>query len=509
MRENAGRSEAETRALVLGIGLLLGVAADRLLWAGPLGPGMLIWMTLLGGAAVALARYHRWAWPPVAGWSGVAILAMAGTLWRGSGVLHLLYLITAVVAASGAILAARGIRLGEGRVLDHAWGLALVPWHAVTGAVGLLARARLPANWASERAVAVGRGVLLAVPPVLIFGALFASADPAFERAVGLLVPDIEALPAHLFLVGFFGWVSAGLLTGLFPRGRANPLDAYQPPKLDVEVQTALGLVTALFAAFVAIQFSYLFGGASAIESVSGLTVAEYARRGFFELVAVAGLVTVLLLAANTAMDDAGRRTFRLLAGLLVGLVMVVIVSAGLRLRLYIDAFGLTDARFYAAAVMAWITVTLLLFAATVLRHRPRRFASGALVAGLLTVAALTLVNPDAAVARTNVERATAGTAGDETAGDAGPAVVVDADYLASLSADALPVILPAVLSPAVTMAPEARCRLADVLIHRWGPTSMAGEASDWRRWNAARAEARAQVEASLPALRAAADRCD
>lgn len=494
----AGADRALLSALVLGIGLLLGIAADRLLWAGPLGPGMLIWMTLLGGAAVALARYRGWPWQrAVAGWSGLAIVAMAATLWRGSGVLHLLYLVTAVVAASGAILAARGIRLGEGRVLDHAWGLALVPWHAVTGTVGLVARARLPARWASERTVAVGRGVLLAIPPVLVFGALFASADPAFERAVGALIPDIELLPAHLALVGFFGWVGAGLLSGLFPGRRNNPLDAYEPPKLGMEILTALGLVAALFAAFVAIQFSYFFGGASAIEGVSGLTVAEYARRGFFELVAVAGLVTVLLLAASASIDDAGHRTFRLLAGLLVGLVMVVIVSAGLRLRLYVEAFGLTDARYYAAAIMAWIAVTLILFAVTILRDRPRRFAAGALVAGILAVAALTFLNPDAAVARTNIDRAVDA----ETA--------VDTDYLASLSADAVPVILPAVFDGSVAMAPEDRCAMARTLIRRWGPDMVTEESHDWRRWNAAVAEARGEIEAALPRLQALADVCD
>ena len=498
VRERApGAKPGVLSAQVLAVGLLLGIAADRLLWAGPLGPGMLLWMTLLGGAAVGLARHQRWPWQrPVLGWSVVAVLAVAATLWRGSGVLNLLYMATAVVAASGAILAARGVRLGGGRVLDHVWGLALVPWHAATGTVGLLARARLPVGRASDRAVAVGRGLLLAIPPVLVFGALFVSADPAFERAVDVLVPDIDLLPTHLFLVGFFGWVGAGLLAGLFPGRRENPLDAFQPPKLGTEVTTVLAVVVTLFGAFVAIQFSYLFGGAAAIEGVSGLTIAEYARRGFFELVAVAGLVTLLLLAAHNIAADAARRPFRLLAGLLVGFVMVIIASAGLRLRLYVDAFGLTDARFFAAAVMAWIAVTLLLFAGTVLRDRPRRFASGALVAGLLTVAVLTLVNPDAAVARTNVARAVDA----ETA--------VDTDYLASLSADAAPVLVPAVLDASTAMAPEGRCELAGTLVRRWGPASATDESTDWRQWNAARASARQLVAERLDALEEAAGSC-
>ena len=486
-----------TATVVLGIGLLLGLAADRLLWAGPLGPGSTIWVALLGAAAVALAHREGWTFTrAVTGWSVVAVLAMAATMWRASPVLNLLSLATALVAASGAMLAARGIRLGESRVLDHVWGLGLAPWHAVKGAFELVARARLPGGAGSARAVAVARGVLLAIPAVVVFGALFASADPVFERAVGRLIPDVAELPAHLFLIGFFSWVGAGLLAGLLPDRRHNPLTAYQPPDLGVEVTTALALVAALFAAFIAVQFSYLFGGASAIESVSGLTVAEYARRGFFELVVVSGLVTVLLLAANAVTDDASRRGFRLLAGLLVALVMVIIASAGLRLRLYIDAFGLTDARVFAAAVMAWIAVTLLLFAGTVLRERPRRFASGALVAGLLAVAVLMLANPDALVARTNIERA----ADAETA--------VDADYLTSLSADAVPVILAGVVDESTAMSAAGRCRLAGVLVDRWGADAAGERTEDWRRWNAARARARDRVRDARPELRGILQTC-
>ncbi|MDX1674726.1 MAG: DUF4173 domain-containing protein [Longimicrobiales bacterium] len=493
-------------AALLGAGLLLGIAADQLLWLGPLGPGMTLWMALLGSAAVLLTGRAGWPWHrDVIVWSAVAVLAVAGTMWRASPVLNLLFLATAVAAASCALLAARGKRLGETAVLDHVWGFVLAPWFAVTGSVSLLTRARLPGRWASDRAAGVGRGVLLGIPPVLVFGALFASADPAFGRVVDGLVPNVAELPEHVAVAGFFAWVAAGLLAGLLPGRSENPLAVARPPRLGVEVTTVLGLVAVVFTAFIAVQFSYLFGGTAAIEGATGLTVAEYARRGFFELLAVAGLVTVLLLVADAASpEDAGRRGFRLLAGLLVGLVMLVIASAGLRLGLYIDQFGLTTARLYAAAAMTWIAITLVLFGVTVLRDRPRRFASGALLAGLAMVAALTLLNPDAAVARTNLARATA------AAEDPAVQPMLDAGYLAHLSADAVPVVLPAVLFDRAhrLMGDMERCGLAAGLIKRWAPASLGPEDRDWRRWNAAEAGARVQVEGALPELREIAADC-
>lgn len=483
-----------TASLVLALGLVLGLAADRLLWEGPQGPGMTLWMALLGATAVLLARREGWAWThDVAGWSTVAVASLAISMWRASPVLNLLLFLAAVVSASCAILAARGRRFGDATLADHVYGLLLTPWHALTGTLSLLVRAELPERWGGKRAAAIGRGVLLAVPPVLVFGALFASADPTFERAVGFLVPDLATLPLHLFLIGFFGWVSAGLLLGLFPGRTENPLAAVRPPRLGVEeIATVLGLVTALFAAFIVIQFSYLFGGTSALERISGLTVAEYARRGFFELLAVAGLVTVLLLLGDaTAPAGSARRAFRVLAGTLIGLVMLVIGSAGLRLGLYIGSFGLTMARLFAAAAMAWIGLTLLVFAATTLRDRPRRFPAGALAAGLATLAVLTVMNPDALVARTNVAR---------TDGGEQP---VDAAYLTELSADAVPTLVAGLGA----LGPEARCELARTVLRRWGPDAER-ESGGWRTWNAGEARARAALTTHRTRIQALTGGC-
>ena len=144
----------------------------------------------------------------------------------------------------------------------------------------------------------------------------------------------------------------------LLAQGRAN-LTVRCPEFLSlgiVEVGTVLGLLGLLFLAFVAVQVRYLFGGAERVVSTAGMTYAEYARRGFFELVTVTAIALPTLLLAHwllRADDRRGERTFGILAGTLVALLFVVMASALQRMYLYVDEYGLTQLRFYVTAFVA------------------------------------------------------------------------------------------------------------------------------------------------------------
>ena len=85
-------------------------------------------------------------------------------------------------------------------------------------------------------------------------------------------------------------------------------------------------------------------------------------------------------------------------------------VSALHRMRLYLDAYGLTQDRGYAMAVLLWAGVAIAWFAATVLRGRADRFVFGAMVSALAVLGLLNVINLDAMVVRTNVARAQEGT---------------------------------------------------------------------------------------------------
>ena len=182
----------------------------------------------------------------------------------------------------------------------------------------------------------------------------------------------------------------------------------------------------------------------------------------------------------------AHERAFRLLAGGLVALLFVVMASAVQRMRLYQEAYGLTELRLYTTAFMGWLALVFLWLVATVLRGRRERFAFGALVAGFLVLALLDGLNPDALIARTNAAR-----------GDILVASSFDDRYAASLSADAVPTLVAAL--PAL---PEGkRPAVARDILRRWSPPARV----DWRAWSWGRARAWDAVDANRATLEALA----
>ncbi|HZH92210.1 MAG TPA: DUF4173 domain-containing protein [Pyrinomonadaceae bacterium] len=252
-----------------------------------------------------------------------------------------------------------------------------------------------------------------------------------------------------------------------------------------VEVGVVLGLLNVLFACFVAVQFRYFFGGAARVMSITELTYSEYARRGFFELTWVAGLVLPLLLGMHALLRKdslAAGRIFRPLAGAQVGLLFVIMASAVARMRLYQSEYGLTELRLYTTAFMFWLGLVFVWFAWTVLvRNARQRFACGALVAAFVTVGLLHLVNPDAYIVRANAAHARAGHP-------------FDAEYAAWLSADAMPTLI----SVLPSLSRDERCRVEGALGQGW--TSAAVYAEDWRAWNLARWRARRAVAKHMSA---------
>lgn len=489
----AWRVSERTRAslLLLGAALTLGVLGNALFAGASLGLNALLWTAGLLSAAWVLARRTDTELRGEGRWMALPALLFAAALaWRASPALAALNLLGLVAALVLGAWRARGGELGN---------TALGRWLLGVAATGINAGLALPVvvltrvEWrplAPEgrpaQVAAVGRGVLLAVPPLLVFYALFAEADPVFaEAASGLFRWDAEAVVETGLRVAFWSWAAAGILWAALqaPEAEVSTRGLPRPALGTTEIATVLALLDALFLAFVAVQASYLFGGQAWVSGSLEMGWGEYARRGFFELVAVAALALPLLLALHALLREKGgrgERAFRILAGVLVALLFVVMASAVQRMRLYQAAYGLTELRLYTTAFMAWLGVVLAWFAATVLRGRAARFPLGAVAAGFATIAALDALSPDALIARTNLQRA-------ETTGK------LDAAYLSRLSADAAPTV--AAMLPGLELAPLARCVLAADL--REGR-----DRADWRSWNWSRARADAVARRTPPGAR-------
>jgi hypothetical protein len=340
---------------------------------------------------------------------------------------------------------------------------------------GIAAPAYVAAPLERHRAAAVLRGVALAVPLLVVLGLLLASADAVFAGFFQWWSP--ETVITHAVLLGIGTWGMAGLLR--VTAAERPPAVPALPFRLGhVETTVVLGSLVALFAAFAAAQVVALSGGGKHVLETAGLTYAEYARTGFFQLLAVAGITVVTLvgLRAVTDLSDPGYRLrFRILAEAAVALTLVILVVALRRLGLYQDAYGLTMLRLYSSVFAVWIGLVLVLAGCALAGLAPNRawFPGAAIVAGLALLLGLNIVNPEAVVVRHNVDRAVR-------------TQKVDPGYLAELSDDAVPALvdaLPRLPEPARSEVVAAVCDADQAAFDGWAAANTARRrATDARR---------------------------
>jgi hypothetical protein len=477
----SARTELRSPALLWAIGL--GVLADGVVRVQGR-PGLNVALWALAGVAV-LALLLRRRGEPVSRetrWLVGGALAFAAALaLRDADALAFFSLFSAVVLlglAAGRATSAWAVRSHVIDVVVAALRHALL---CAAGPLGWGRGAPDPSSKGARWSRTIVRGTVMALPALVVLTALLMSADPVFARLIReVLLVDIELLIEHVVFAAVIAWLTAGYLRALLVRDErvTDQLRLPRPALAAAEVSVALWILNVLFVVFLLVQLRYLFGGADLIGVTPGLTYAEYARRGFFELVAATALVVPILLIADWVGSSEKPRAHVVLRStmlVLVVLLLGVLASAAYRMRLYQDAYGLTEQRLYVSIFIIWLTAVLVWLVLTVLRGRRERFVFGTVVAGLLCIAVLHLLNPHAMIARVNIAR---GAAGAE----------YDGRYLRSLSADAVPTLLRRLDQ----LPEEERCRVARMLEERWQGERRGG----WRTWNLSDWRARRLVQA-------------
>ena len=268
---------------------------------------------------------------------------------------------------------------------------------------------------------AILRGVLITIPLLLIFGILLTAADAIFSKMLGnafdwLKFDAFEDLIPQTLIILLLTWFGAAALWHTF--SKSGKILTIQPDKPLVKpflgmTETSIALISLnlLFAFFLVVQFRYFFAGSANI-SIDGFTYAEYARRGFFELVTVAVIAGILYfaLASFTRRDTtAKKRAFSVMAGLLLAQVGVMLISAFQRLRLYEQAYGFTSSRLAAHVFMIFIGLLLLALIIMELTNSFRKLGL-VLVLGLMAFGLVLFgINEDGLIARLNLEMAMKG----------------------------------------------------------------------------------------------------
>ncbi|HEY8561844.1 MAG TPA: DUF4173 domain-containing protein [Pyrinomonadaceae bacterium] len=551
---------------ILQAAVLLGVLGDVMLRETPWGLNVLLFIGALAAAFVMLVlRRKREFWNAQTIALNAALVFFAAMfVWRDSMELKTFDALAILTILAILTLPALKIKTRVAGVFHYFIGFV---WSGISAAFAPfflffndVEWKTIPQTGWSKHLIAVLRGLLIAAPLLLIFGALFVAADAVFQGIVERtfnIQPD--QVVAHIFFIGFFSWIVAGYLRGslienfagdvaetfLEPKHGIKPQvlsvteikdeeapkpvpsvteikdeetpKAEVPPKTEettkteevkswnwqnldntalpkvltlgaIELSIVLGLINLLFLSFVIVQVPYLFGGFELVQNTPDFKLAEYARRGFGELVAVAALVLPILLVSHWLLrkdSSVNEKIYRVLAGVQIALLFVIMISAAQRLFVLTGnlGYGLTTVRFYPFVMMIWLAVVFVWFALTVLRAARERFAWGALWSALVILGALHFVNPDDYIVRTNIRLMKEGRP-------------FDAYYNANLSDDAIP----AVFENLPAMNAEQQCTAIRALYQKRYKAAF-GEQSDFRSWNLARATAKNELELNKETL--------
>ena len=461
-------------AMKLGGALALLVVADGLLYGygggAVIGLFALIWLAVMVLVRPAV-RHTRGGW----------IALLCGALFAAS-LIHnpgpLAGLLFLIAIGSAALL--------PRHVFDHA-GL----WFVRLTTLGMgapfwpIADAWRLASMSGQRG-SMGKSILLNVALPLIGGALFlslfASANPVLGNAVAAIEwPDLTTLIGHGLLLGVtlvFVWPTLRPRALRFASARQAWLPQMPDPSVTMMLVTLL-VFNAVFALENGLDIVFLWSGAPLPD---GITLADYAHRGAYTLIATALLAGLFVLVAlRPGSPSAQTPIIRRLLLAWVAQNLLLVASSILRLLDYIDAYSLTEWRIAALVWMVLVATGLVLICWRFLYGQSAAWLINAnvLAAGIV-LGGSTLVDYGAIAARWNVDHLR------------DPARL-DLCYLERLESSALIPLLELRKAPVGNRLRDQASYLSGVAYRR-----LAESQSDWQSWTLRGALRLAEADALL-----------
>lgn len=288
-------------------------------------------------------------------------------------------------------------------------------------------------------------GLIVAVPLTLIVGTLLISADKGIERMLGgitdflssremgeLVVQLIFAVPLSCYLFGLF-------YSNAHRSKEKDVNDAYCESRLarsrmvqNIAVYAAVTPICFLYLLFFISQANYLMSAFSG-ELPEGYSYAEYARKGFFELLAIVIINLAVIAVINLIAKSGGENkpiALKIYSIAICFFTLVIIASALSKMVMYISVYGLTQLRLYTGWFMILCTF---IFVMIIIKQARFKFpiAKGITVVFTLMFAVLCFSRPDAVIAKYNTEMSRSG-----------KLEYYDQSYLLTLSDDAVLVYL-------------------------------------------------------------------
>lgn len=276
-------------------------------------------------------------------------------------------------------------------------------------------------------------GLVLSVPITVVVCVLLMSADGGFEDMLGRIFDGISLTEFWLFLVGLpVSFLLFGVIFGaVSSKGKLRTDEAlyeakngkmrFAPPALVCAFTAPILIVYALFFFSQLGYFISAFGGVLPEK----FSASEYARRGFFELCAVAVINLAVIAAVNAFCRRDGKNTaLKTVTVTLSVFTLILIATAESKMLLYIDRFGLTSKRVYTSWAMFILAAVFVL----IIISRFKKFRAASVGAAVITIASLLLCfcNADGLIARYDaklIEKGVMTAFPDDLSADAAPVI--------------------------------------------------------------------------------------
>ncbi len=327
--------------------------------------------------------------------------------------------------------------LGSRQSMDYFFQI-LIPklGHAfrVFGAIGILIKPILSLQKYREEIVKntlymrIGLAMVITLPMMALFLALFMASDPNFSHFIEDIFSFTNPFESqHIFTIPILFFFFLVLFGYALSNDISRTINLHTNPFDPIVIGIFLGMLNFLFISFLLFQLAYIFGGESYINE-AGLTVAYYAREGFFQLATVMSIVIVIFLVVIYRYKNE-----KIIAIMMSGLMLQTMIMGYASLKkmyLYQSLKGATVLRYYVEWFDYMLLVLLLIGIIYLFTKRPfYQMLNLVATVGLISFTIVASVNIDGMVARQNITQF------------ANTPKELDRELLSTLSIDALPYI--------------------------------------------------------------------
>ena len=430
------------------VSLGLGILFDYLFYDKQIGISFLIYVVLLLAVLFAFLYFFKVKYAKTIYWFLPVILFFALMVMARDNMFLLFWNIVLTIALL--LLLTRnliGFKIRNYLFLDYFKTAVLLPLNMLAKSFSAFGRMISVGKDLKEipKISQVTKGILITLPIVLFFLFLLSAADLVFKKIVTNLFsfnfsfdPNVVA---QIVWAIIFALIWLGVYTYILENASENEKEKENLPAPyfsnsyrfgNIEAGILFTTLNVLFLSFVIVQIKYLFAGHSAITKF-GFTYAEYAHKGFGELIAVSLLTFALIYLAEKYIErseNKASRLFKILTGILMLLVLLIMASAFTRLSIYEQAYGFTLQRILVQAFIIWLAAVFLWLGYKIIKDvKDRPFIFGLFLSVIAFFVVFNLLNPDAFVVKKNINQFT----NNRT---------LDTKYLSTLSADAIPSLI-------------------------------------------------------------------